>query len=207
MRTSHMQETIYQFGPHIDAAIARLDAPATGIRPMRGDRQERSVVREGVLAGTFAATGVAAAFALLDGRLVGQWLFTPSLLGAGLARLLGLHAIAGSTLGAAIAYTVVHFAAFVLLATIVAMALRRAQYDARALAAVLLLFAVAEVAFGGFLALLTQTSATAAAAWPQLALGNVLGWLLLGGWMWHAHPEVVDEFADMVDGVESSASH
>lgn len=208
MRTLDTHDATPTFGPHIDAAIARLDGARTAPRsdgPTDARRPVHSVAREGVLAGTCAAAGVAAMFALLDAR-GGAWLRTPTLLGAGLERLLGLRALADSAAAAVAGYTLAHFAAFVLLATLVAATVRRAQRDAQALGAALLLFAVTELAFCGFVALLAETTDSGAALWLQLALGNVLGWVLLGGWTWRAHPEVIDAFADMVDGVEPRAA-
>ena len=174
----------------IDTVMTATQAYALPAWP----RRSMSVLREGLLAGTFAAAGVALVYSVLDVKLV-EGLFTPSLLGAGLGHLLGLDVMTRSTAGAVIGYTVLHFAAFIVLATVVAAIVRRARRDARVLGAALLVVAVVELAFAGFVALLGQTSYTAHAGWPQLALGNVLGWLLLGGWMWWQHPELRDEFA------------
>ena len=163
----------------------------------------RGVLAEGLAAGAFAATGVAAAFYVLDLRLA-ERLFTPTLLGRGLGGVLGLPWLTASAGAAAAGYTVFHYAAFVALATAVAALVRRARRDASVLAAALLIVAVAELAFYGFVAVLGQVSATAAAAEPQLALGNALGLLLLGGWVWRAHPELRPEFAAAVAGTEPS---
>lgn len=151
--------------------------------------QPMSVAREGVLAGTFAAAGVVLVFSVLDVRLA-DWLFTPTLLGTGIGHLLGIDVMATSATAAIVGYTAFHFAAFIALASLVAGVVRRAQQDARVLWAALLLVAVIELAFAGFVVLLGQMSYTASIAWPQLALGNLLGWLFLGGWMWRRHPEL-----------------
>ncbi len=163
----------------------------------------RGVLVEGLAAGAFAATGVAAAFYVLDLRLA-EPLFTPTLLGRGLGGVLGLPWMTASAGAAVVVYTAFHYAAFVALATAVAAVVRRARRDASVLAAALLVVAVAELAFYGFVAVLGQVSATAAAAEPQLALGNALGLLLTGGWIWRAHPELRPEFAAAVAGTEPS---
>ena len=181
--------------PHTEHEMPR------GARALRSARSERSVAREGLVAGAFAAAGVALAFAVLDVRLV-EPLFTPALLGYGMGRLFGIDAMTGSSTAAAIGYTLFHFAAFIALATVVSAIVRRAREQASVLAGALLVVAIAELGFYGFVALLGQTSLTAAAAWPQLVLGNVLGCLLLGGWMWRAHPELQRECAQAVDGTE-----
>jgi ABC-type Fe3+-siderophore transport system permease subunit len=182
------------------------DIETTATYPACPNRAERSVMREGVVAGTFAAAGVAAAFSTLDAVLA-EPLFTPTLLGSGLGRLLGIGAMSGSTVGAVVGYALFHVAAFIALATIVAAIVRRARRDARELGAALLVLAIVELAFYGFVALLAQTSYTASQAWPQLVTGNVLGWVLLGAWQWRTHPELGGEFTDAVRGTEPTLAH
>ena len=75
-----------------------------------------------------------------------------------------------------------------------------ARRHAAALACALLLFAIAEASFFVAITLLGDASRTGAAMWPQLATGNVVGTLLLGGWLWRRHPELRGEVAEGLGG-------
>lgn len=187
------------------AALARAESARRAPAPRPTERPaDRSVVQEGLRAGTVAAAGVALLFAAMD-LTRGEPLATPVLLGSAVGRALGVAVMAGSASGAVLGYSVLHLAAFVAIATAVAAVVRRARGDASVLAAALLLVAVAEFAFCGLVAVLAETTLTVDETWPRLALGNVLGVALLGGWTWRAHPELRGEFADAVRGTDDGA--
>jgi len=153
------------------------------------------VLREGLLAGAVAASGVALWYLVNDLIVVGAPLATQRVLGWGLASLLGLRALADSTGALVLQYTVAHYAAFMALGFVATLVVRRARRDATVLAGALLAFAVVEAAFVGLVTLLDETTRTGAMAWPQLVAGNVVGCLLLGAWLWRSHPELRGEVA------------
>jgi hypothetical protein len=148
-------------------------------------------VLEGTIAGAIAATGVALWFFV--GDVIAGAVPTPALLGSALANVLGAGAVAASPLAAALAYTVVHYAAFIALGVGAAALVHRARRDATVLAAALLGFVVAEFSFVGVLALLNALTSTGALTWPQLAVGNLVGCALLGAWLWRRHPALRGE--------------
>jgi hypothetical protein len=164
-----------------------------------------SIAREGTRAGLFTATGVAALFFILD-AMNGRPFETPSVLGLGLARALGLGALASSAGSAALLYGVLHYAAFIALAIAIAAVVRIAQREATVLAGALLVLAVGELAFCGMVALLGTATMPGAITWLRLAFGNILGWALLGGWMWRTHPELGGEIARGLDGTAQHAA-
>ena len=149
----------------------------------------RSVVREGIAAGAVAATGVALLYLAAD-LLVGMPLLTQRLLGAGVAALLGLQLTVGTATGAVLQYTVPHYAGFMAFGVVAAKVVHLARRDATLIAGALLLFALAEASFFILVALLGGATHTGALMWPQLAVGNVVGTLLVGGWLWRRHPEL-----------------
>lgn len=172
-------------GRHGVALAATASAAPNG-RASVPYRPGRSIVQEGMRAGTAAAAGVALALALIDVRL-GAPLTTPALLGYGVARVLGLPALADSLIGVVVASTVLHLAACIALATAASAVVRRVRHDADRLAAYLLIVVLAALTLGGIATVLARTVPLMAYVVPRYAMTTVLGWLVLGGWTRYAN--------------------
>ena len=173
------------------------------MRTTQGDTRPAAVVhegtsvREGLIAGALAASGVAIWFLVVD-LLAGVPLDTPTRLGQAVASLLGLASVADPV--AVLGYTALHYGAFAVLGVAAAAVVHLAQRHATVLAAVLLVFVVGEMGFFAMLGLLSQTTVTFALAWFEVAVGNLLGWLVLGAVLWRRHPELGGGFSAALTG-------
>jgi hypothetical protein len=147
----------------------------------------RSIVGEGVRAGSLAATGVALGFLVAD-LAFGMPFVTPELLGRGAASVVGLTDVTRAA--AVTGYTALHYVAFSALGVVAAAVVRLAGRHASVLAGALLVFAIVEVAFAGLVAVLHASTATGTVTWIQLVAGNVLGWVLLALALRRRHPEL-----------------
>jgi hypothetical protein len=149
-----------------------------------------STIREGVMVGGLGALAVALWFLLVDG-IAGRALHTPALLGAMVSRT--PDPIAASEgpnrLMLAAIYTPIHFILFALFGVLVVSLMHRATKQPSLLMLALMLFAVFEVGFTGFVAMLGQ-SALGDLAWYQVAIGNLIAVIVMGWYVWRRHPDV-----------------
>jgi hypothetical protein len=142
------------------------------------------LLREGIWVGFVGATAVALWFLLVD-TLAGQPLQTPAALGGALFRLPA--AAVGATL---LAYTAFHYVAFFGVGVLAAYSTRLAERHPHVLAFFLLLFAVFQAAFYGMVAVLDMTMILGELTWVQIAAGNVVASMAMGGLLWRRHPAV-----------------
>ena len=152
-----------------------------------------STSAEGVKAGALGATGVAVWFFVVD-AIAGDLLYTPRAMGDALARALGLG-VPDPTM-AILGYTIFHYTAFIVVATIVAAIVHRSMTDPTILAAALLVFVASEAAFYAFMAALNASNLFGRFGWFQIAASNVVGAGLVGVYLWRTHPglkETLDE--------------
>jgi hypothetical protein len=161
--------------------------------------QEHSIAREGVIAGILGATAVAVWFLVVD-VIAGSPLYTPTLLGTALLSIVGGTA-QESTLTYLVAYTIVHYAAFIASGLAVSYVVHKAATEPSVLLIFMLLFIIFELGFYGMTLMLAET-ALRSLAWYQIAAGNVLAALVMGVYMWRTHPALGQEFAHAMGGEE-----
>lgn len=157
------------------------------------------VVREGLMAGIIGAVAVAVWFLVLD-LIAGRPFFTPYVLGDALLSVFDPRHPSDGMFVTVAAYTVFHFAAFMLVGLLVSVIVNRADQTPSVLAGLLVLFVAIELAFQGLVALLEQATALRGLAWYQVMVGNLIAALVMGGYLWWMHPALREEFAHALDG-------
>jgi hypothetical protein len=154
---------------------------------MPAPNRSHSAIREGLVAGSLAAAAVAAWFFVVD-VVAAQVFFTPVRLGQAVGRVFGIAPMADSKTVAFISYTIIHFAAFIAVASLAAALVHFARRQPSVLAGVFLLFIVSEALIYGFIALLHATEVLQHLTWPLIAVGNLIGALVIGWKLWRDHP-------------------
>jgi hypothetical protein len=147
------------------------------------------VVREGAVAGVLGAMAVAVWFLAVD-LVVAAPFYTPRLLGRALFGIF-TESARDATLWPIVGYTVVHVAAFIGIGMLVAKVVELSDRTPAIMAGLFLLFAVLEVSFYMLSALLATFGAIGALAWYQVLLANLVAAGVMGGYLWHEHPEIV----------------
>jgi hypothetical protein len=158
-----------------------------------------NAVREGVVAGVMGGVAVAAWFLLVD-LVAADALFTPIRLGQAVGATLGITPMATSRTIAFIGYTILHFAAFIAVATLAASMVHLSGRQPMVLAGVFLLFIVTEVLIYGFIALLHETELLEHLTWYLIAIGNLIGAAVIGWKLWRDHPGLVRQVDDALGG-------
>jgi hypothetical protein len=148
-----------------------------------------SSVREGIIAGVLGATTIAVWFLIVD-IVAGHALYTPDLLGRGLISILGKPPAMPDTMAIhVIAYTLFHYAAFILVGIIVASIVHQSERTPAILAGFLVMFVVFELGAYGLAGLLTETQ-FGGMAWSQIFIANLLATAIMGWYMWAHHPNL-----------------
>lgn len=158
--------------------------------------QTHSVVREGVVAGLLGATAVAVWFFVVD-LIGGRPLFTPGTLGEGLLSVFGRSPETQAM--NVIAYTIFHYAVFILVGIIAVILVHAGERMPSVLAGAMILFVAFELGFYGLVALL-QESVLGSLAWYQIMAGNLLAAALMGTYLWRAHPAMRDGLVRALEG-------
>jgi hypothetical protein len=155
----------------------------------------QGTLREGLIIGLLGGSAVAIWFLLVD-TVTRVPLFTPTTLGAAL---FGLDASALTTGGALIVvagYTLFHYAAFVAVGTLAVALIHAAERQPALLALFVLFFAVFQLGFYGMVAALSAIRLLDGLEWYQIAIGNLLASLVMGGYLWRAYPALADSVSD-----------
>ena len=155
-----------------------------------------SVVREGVVAGVLGATAVAVWFFVVD-LIGGRPLFTPGTLGEGLLSVFG-RSPEPQALNV-IAYTIFHYALFILVGIVAVRLVHAGEGSPSVLAGSMILFVAFELGFYGFVALLQET-VLGNLAWYQILAGNVLAAASMGTYLWRGHPAMRDGLVRALEG-------
>ena len=158
--------------------------------------RNHSVIREGAIAGFLGATAVAVWFFVVD-LIGGRPLFTPNVLGQGLISVFG-RTLEGPVLNV-IWYTIFHYAAFILVGIIAVVLVHAGERTASVLAGSMILFVAIEIGFYGFVAMLQET-VLGNFAWYQILAGNLLAAVVMGTYLWRAHPAMGAGLARALDG-------
>ncbi|OGL11303.1 MAG: hypothetical protein A3F92_14920 [Candidatus Rokubacteria bacterium RIFCSPLOWO2_12_FULL_71_22] len=146
---------------------------------------QRSVMREGIVAGLLGAAVVAIWFLIFDlGR--GKPLLTPGLLGAavfqGVTNPIGLEITPGNVLG----YTLLHGLAFVAFGVIAASVMAVSEREPALFVAFVILFACFEVFFFAALGALGH-SMLGALVWWEILVGNLLASIAMLWYLFRFH--------------------
>lgn len=150
--------------------------------------QQRSVLREGTVAGLLGAATVAAWFLVVDVAR-GSPLRVPSALGHILFHAAGIAGTEGRS-AHVIAYTIFHVVAFVAVGVLTAALLRLSERQPSVLAGALILFVVFEAGFYGITSLLAQSQSLGVPSWYMVLVGNGIASLVMGTYLWRAHPRL-----------------
>lgn len=154
----------------------------------------RPVMREGVIAGLIGATVIAVWFFVVD-AIAGQPFFTPETLGRALFSILGPVPTGESATLHIVAYTLVHYAAFVVAGIVAAGVIEAAGREPSILLGFVILFVAFEVGFYALVGMLAEATPLGALAWWQVMAGNLLAAVAMGIYLWRAHPALRDQFA------------
>jgi len=158
----------------------------------------RPLAREGFIAGAIGATVIAVWFFFVD-LIAGQMLFTPATLGRGVLSIFGLVPAGQSTIVFVLFYTLVHYAAFIMLGMIAVMIVNAAKQEPGILLGFVVLFAAVEVGFYGFVGLLQLATPLGSLAWYNVMIGNVLAAAAMGTYLLRAHPGLAEQFQHAID--------
>lgn len=142
-----------------------------------GAQNQRSVLREGVIAGVLGAATVAVWFLVFDFAR-GKPLLTPALLGSAVFQ--GLRDPAGITisLGPILGYTVLHGLTFIAFGVVAAALIAASEREPTLFIAVVILFACFEMFFLGALGALGR-SMVGALVWWAIVIGNLLAAIVM----------------------------
>jgi hypothetical protein len=160
----------------------------------------RSIARDGITAGIIGATAVAVWFLVVD-TIAGHPLHTPRILGTALFSILGPPGNEGASVHI-LAYTVFHYAAFIVIGIVAAALVHWSEREPTILAGLLILFVAFEVGFYGLTALLAEYLPIGDLAWYQVAAGNLIAAVLMGTYLWRMNPALRQHFVEALDGRE-----
>jgi uncharacterized membrane protein YphA (DoxX/SURF4 family) len=157
------------------------------------------LLHDGVIAGLIGAAVIAVWFFIVD-AIAGRPFFTPSTLGHGLLDILGKQKPTDDSMVIhVLAYTVFHFAAFMIVGLIASLIVFLARREPSILFGFLVLFVAFEVGFYGLVGLLSQSTALREFAWYQVLIGNLLAAGAMGYYFWRTHKELGEEFRHSLD--------
>ncbi len=159
-----------------------------------------TIARDGLVAGLLGATAVALWFLVLD-SIYSHPLATPMALGRGLLRIFGPPGNEGMPVFV-MAYTIFHYAAFIGVGMVLAVIVHLAEEQPTVLAGALMLFVAFEIGFYALSAALQESPMLGTLGWAQVASGNLVAALVMGGYMLRTHPELKAEFSFALGGRE-----
>lgn len=156
---------------------------------------------EGTIAGVIGATVVAVWFLGVD-FFQGRPFQAPAALGHGLLHATGLSGT-DSFVWNVIAYTLFHYAAFIIAGIAVAAILRRADSHPALLAGAFLLFVVFEAGFLVLTTVLPASRAVGLPSWLLISVANILAALAMGAFLWRSHPALGRQLDHALSGREN----
>jgi hypothetical protein len=147
---------------------------------------QHSALDEGTDVGLLGGVSVALFFLVVD-LLAGAPGRTPSVLGQTLLFGRAEPDIATIDFGAALLYTVAHFAAFAVIGILLTQLVHTAVHNPLVRFAILPAFVVFELFFYGVLAMFSERTAELFPVWRVVA-ANTLAAVVMGWWLWKRHP-------------------
>ena len=164
--------------------------------------ERHSSIREGIIAGVLGATVIAVWFLIID-TIAAHPFHTPDILGSGLISILGKPPSMPDTMTThVLAYTLFHYAAFVLVGIIVAAIVHQSERSPAILAGFVILFVVFELGAYGLTGLLTESN-LGGMAWYQIFIANLLATLAMGWYMWSRHPALKGNLRSALAGEDA----
>lgn len=178
--------------PRKEDAMTGLLTEIIAASPKTRASEVPKLSQEGIIAGTCGAAAVILWFWLLD-VLAGHPLYTPHVLGTALFQGgEGLVPPAHLTLslGIAVAFTALHWLAYILTGVLASWLLARAEHNPNLGFGVLLFFVLLT---GGFVggAMMFAEPALHALAWQSVFVGNLVAAVAMGGYLWRRHAHMV----------------
>ena len=159
----------------------------------------RSVLRDAIVAGALGATSVALWFLGLD-LAAGRPLATPAALGAALLGVLGPAGSEGTAVHVLV-YTLFHYAAFLVVALLASIVVHLGERQPGVLAGALILFVAFEVGFTVLASMLTHyADFQGAHSWVAVAVGNLIAAMVMGTYLWRAHPALAPKLGLALSG-------
>lgn len=162
-----------------------------GVLGIADQLRRHDTLREGLVAGLLGAAGVAVWFLVAD-AVLREPLFTPGALGSVLFRGAGGPAEVRVTFPTVLGYSLVHLSAFLTVGVVAAGLVRKAEEFPPLVFGIGLLAVVIELFFVGMVAVLGGWILDSLAWWSVLG-GNVLAALLMGSYLWRAHPRLREQ--------------
>ncbi len=144
-----------------------------------------AVAREGITAGLVGGIVVAIWFMAYD-LASGNSFHTPTILGAMVFRSAGVSDGIQATLPLVLGYSILHFFAFVMFGLALAILLAASEWEPFMVLGALLLLAVFEVFFVGFVSLIDQ-SALEVLGWWKIVAGNILALIAMATYFIRGH--------------------
>lgn len=155
--------------------------------------------REGVIAGIIGATSIAIWFLIVD-SIAGHPLYTPQILGQGLANILG-KTMMDSPTAQIIGYTIFHYAVFILTGIVLTLIIHQAHRTPGILAGLLVAVVAFELGFYILTALFTE-GPLGKLAWYQIFIANLLAASLMFWYLWRTHPGIGERFKTALEGTD-----
>ncbi len=148
------------------------------------------------------ATTIAIWFLVVD-IVAGHALHTPDLFGHGLISILGKPPAMPDTMAThVLAYTLFHYAVFVLVGIILASIIHQSARTPAILAGLLVMFVMFELGAYELAGLLTE-SRFGGMAWYQIFIANLLATATMGWYMWARHPHLKHDLNTALAGEDA----
>ena len=157
------------------------------------------VLKDGLIAGTLGAAGVAAWFLAVD-MIAGHPFYTPDFLGRAVFGVLGRGIEDHGQTYFVVAYTAFHIVAFMLLGIVASMLITATRKAPQFTAGIMLFFAVFEVGFYFLALMLSKANVLGSLAWYQVGAANLVAAGLMGGFLLKRHPEFAGNLQHALDG-------
>jgi len=159
-----------------------------------GFLRESPLLKKGIITGLIGGSAVALWFLIMD-LLANAPFYTPAALGS--AVLFGATSPDEVRVGAAViaAYTVVHFAAFIVVGVALVWSAHRLEQTPGMWLVGLLAFIVLEGVFLGTMGGLGSW-VLGTISWWAVGIGNLVAVLAMGKWVWSTHPKLRHELLD-----------
>jgi hypothetical protein len=157
-------------------------------------------LREGVITGFIGATAIAVWFAVVD-AVARHPFHTPDFLGQGLISVLGTPSMPDTVFIHVAAYTVFHYAAFVLVGVVLTVIVHQADRTPGILAG--LVVALVIMTLGSYMiAAAFSHTALGRLAWPVIFVANLLAAGLMLGYLWRSHPKLERQLKQALEGTD-----
>lgn len=159
-------------------------------------------LREGVITGFIGATAIALWFLVVD-TVTGHPFATPIFLGKGVVSVLGksMNMMGDSAVEQVLAYTIFHYAAFLIVGIILTVIVHQAERTPGILAGLLVGIVIMTLGFYMIAAAFAQ-SALGQISWIQIFVANLLASGLMLGYLWRKHPRLERQLKQALEGTD-----